>query len=606
MADNKLEIIITAKDNASGPLGKIGSALGGMAQIASGFIVANLFGKIADSVTGFFSDSLSEARESIAVHKQLEQVIKSTGGVAGITAEEADNLASSLSKVTNFTDDTILSAENMLLTFTNVGEKVFPRATETILDMSQALGQDTKSSAIQLGKALNDPIKGITALTRVGVTFTDQQKDMIKAMVEAGDIAGAQGVILDELAKEFGGSAQALADPAILLQNAWDNLKETVGMSLVPILNNLAQQAFPLIQQAMEAIQPHLNTFSNWVLTVAIPAIQQFIPILLGHLIPAFQQLQAGISLIASIVLPLLSQALQFVINNFNIFGPILAVVGGLILTLTSPITAIIAAIVLLATAWANNWFNIQGITQRALEFLAPYWEQLKTILNQFIIELLPVLEEAWKELALAWQTSVGPALTQLWASLQELFIALGFGTGETDFMKDAMGRLKTILDSVVLIIKIVTPLIKGIGEVLKFSIGMTNDMVKAFSRLTDGLRGISSAISGVISKIKAMASALSSIHIPSWLQPGSPTPFELGLRGIGNAIGKLPELQNTFNVNGGGALAAASPLGFAGASGGSGVVVNLTYSPVISTADKFQLEKVLTEVVNDINRKRG
>ena len=80
------------------------------------------------------------------------------------------------------------------------------------VDLAQAMGGAPKDAAIQLGKALNDPIKGISALTRIGVTFTDEQKAQIKTMQEAGDMAGAQGVILAELNKEFGGSAQAAAD----------------------------------------------------------------------------------------------------------------------------------------------------------------------------------------------------------------------------------------------------------------------------------------------------------------------------------------------------------------------------------------------------------
>jgi phage-related minor tail protein len=100
----------------------------------------------------------------------------------------------------------------MLLTFTNIKDKVLDAATAVSVDMAQALGGDPKSQAIALGKALNDPIKGITALTRVGVTFTDEQKAQIQAMQEAGDMAGAQTVIINELNKEFGGSAKAAAD----------------------------------------------------------------------------------------------------------------------------------------------------------------------------------------------------------------------------------------------------------------------------------------------------------------------------------------------------------------------------------------------------------
>src|SRR3989304_7377426 len=101
--------------------------------------------------------------------------------------------------VTRFGDEAILSGENMLLTFTNIGKDVFPEATEVMLDMSQALGQDIKSSAIQLGKALQDPIQGVTALRRGGGNFTEDQQKMIESMGEAGDLLGGHKVIFPEV-----------------------------------------------------------------------------------------------------------------------------------------------------------------------------------------------------------------------------------------------------------------------------------------------------------------------------------------------------------------------------------------------------------------------
>lgn len=99
----------------------------------------------------------------------------------------------------------------MLLTFTNIGKDVFPDATSTMLDMATAMNggltpsaEQLKGTSIQLGKALNDPISGISALSKVGVTFTEQQKKQIEAMVQAGDAAGAQKLILAELGREFG------------------------------------------------------------------------------------------------------------------------------------------------------------------------------------------------------------------------------------------------------------------------------------------------------------------------------------------------------------------------------------------------------------------
>lgn len=234
-------------------LGSFRSAVGLAADTMGAIgLAVGVFAGVTSAIQGM----TQAARESIAAEKQLNAVIASTGGAAGVTAEAAKRLASELQNVTNFEDDAIIAGESMLLTFTKIGSDVFPRATETMLDMSQALGQDLKSSAIQLGKALNDPIKGITALSRVGVTFSAQQKQMIKDFMATGDIAKAQGVILDELAKEFGGSARALADPWIQLNNAMGDINEALGMALLPALNQLAQAILPAVREAAVVLGP--------------------------------------------------------------------------------------------------------------------------------------------------------------------------------------------------------------------------------------------------------------------------------------------------------------------------------------------------------------
>lgn len=184
--------------------------------------------------------SVDQAAEAQLVDAKLNAVLQSTGGAAGMSAKELDNLATSLSHVSTYDDEAVKSSEALLLTFTNIGRNVFPEAEKAILDMSAALGQDLQSSTIQLGKALNDPIQGITALRRVGVSFTEDQQKMIKALVETGDTLGAQKVILAELSKEFGGQAAAAANTytgqITQLKNEIANLGEAVGNDLLPQL----------------------------------------------------------------------------------------------------------------------------------------------------------------------------------------------------------------------------------------------------------------------------------------------------------------------------------------------------------------------------------
>lgn len=185
---------------------KVGRAAGAM-----GLAIATGLGVVAK--VGF-----DEFEEGQKVAAQTAAVLKSTGGVANVTAGQVDALATSIMRKSGIDDEAIKSGENLLLTFTNVrneagkGNDIFTQATSIMADMSTALGQDTSASAIQLGKALNDPIKGVTALQRVGVSFTQKQRDQIAALVESGRTMDAQKLILGELTKEFGGSAEAAGD----------------------------------------------------------------------------------------------------------------------------------------------------------------------------------------------------------------------------------------------------------------------------------------------------------------------------------------------------------------------------------------------------------
>lgn len=178
----------------------------------------------------------SVAKASIEQENALAQLnarLKSTDSAAGLTAQEITGMASSLQGLTTFGDESIIEMQNLLLTFTDIKKEggVFEGATQSILDMSIAMNQDLKTSALQVGKALNAPVEGMAALSRVGVKFTDEQKDLVKAMVNTGDTAGAQKLILDELNKEFGGAAKAARDTfggaLTALGNAAGDLLET-------------------------------------------------------------------------------------------------------------------------------------------------------------------------------------------------------------------------------------------------------------------------------------------------------------------------------------------------------------------------------------------
>lgn len=223
--------------------GAFGSLFFGGAGVAAGAGALYGLGK----ATKYVLDAFGESETSAA---QVAQVIKSTGGAANVSAKDVDELSTSISKKTGIDDEAIASGQALLLTFTNVrnetgkGNDIFTQATKTAADMSTALGQDLTSSNIQLGKALNDPIKGITALSRVGVSFTKGQKDQIKSLVDSGHTLDAQKIILRELNKEFGGSAEAagktLPGSFNRMKVAVGNVAEELGGKLAPYAEKAA------------------------------------------------------------------------------------------------------------------------------------------------------------------------------------------------------------------------------------------------------------------------------------------------------------------------------------------------------------------------------
>jgi hypothetical protein len=187
--------------------------------VITGLVAGVGFGKIVQATI--------EAEQATA---KLEQVLKSTGGVSGFTSKQLQAVAGQLQRVTAFGDDAVVAMQAVLLTFTNVRGDQFTAATEAVLDLSTALNMDLQSAALLVGKALNDPVKGATALQRSGIQLSESQKELIKTFVETGEVAKAQEIIIRELGVQFGGQARAIRDTfggaLKSVQNAFGDLLE--------------------------------------------------------------------------------------------------------------------------------------------------------------------------------------------------------------------------------------------------------------------------------------------------------------------------------------------------------------------------------------------
>ena len=225
---------------------------GKMAAIVGG--AAALGGLVATVKVGI--DEFMTAQKVVA---QTGAVLKSTGRVANVTAENIAEMSSSLMELTGIDDEAIASGQNLLLTFTKIrnetgkGNNIFDQATLAMTNLSVAMGKDLSSSAILVGKALNDPVKGVGALSKAGVQFTAGQKEMIKGMVESGDVMGAQKLILKELETQFGGSAEAagktLPGQLNILKETFRNTAADLIARFIPALTTASQKLLNFVRE---------------------------------------------------------------------------------------------------------------------------------------------------------------------------------------------------------------------------------------------------------------------------------------------------------------------------------------------------------------------
>lgn len=211
------------------------------------------------------------ANEQEAVEKRLMAVVKSTGYAAGLSAKQMIDMAGAMQKVTTVGDETIIAGMAILATFKQVRTEGFERATMAALDMSEVMQQDLRSAIVMIGKALNDPIANLGALSRNGVTFNKEQKELIKTLWASGDAYGAQSIMLKEIESQFGGAAKAARETfggsLDALNGVIGDFKEEFGFAITK--NEVFIQAIKDTEKALldmiPDIQNAVKQFHDWV-----------------------------------------------------------------------------------------------------------------------------------------------------------------------------------------------------------------------------------------------------------------------------------------------------------------------------------------------------
>lgn len=325
-----------------------GKKLGALGKIAA-------TGLATGAVVQFGKASVTAAQEAAVNSARLEQVFRSMGDTTGQAAKAAENYAGSLSKKIGVDDDAIMKSQTLLATFGAVsnetarGAGIFDRATAAAADLAAAGFGTMDSNAVQLGKALQNPTKGITALARSGVTFTDQQKAQIAAMQKSGDLLGAQKVVLKAVEGQVKGTAAATATGTDKMNVAWGETQEAIGAALLPVLQKLT----PILQTVAEFIQRNIS----WIMPLAV---------VLGVLAVAWNIASAAATL--------------FGVSMLTALWPVLLVI------------AAIAALVAIGVLIVRNWDTIKAAAAAVWQFMVAAWNAI-----------LGAVKAVWEWIAKNW-----------------------------------------------------------------------------------------------------------------------------------------------------------------------------------------------------------
>lgn len=553
------------KEASSSGLSDIGNGIGNILKAGIG---AALVGIGAIVATG-----IKETMDASAGTAQLAAGIKSTGNAANVSVKGMTDLASAIQDYSGQTDDSIVQTEQLLLTFTNIKnsgpDKIFDLATKAAADMAAKMGGDASSQAVRLGRALQDPEKGVMALNRVGVQFTQGQKDSIKAMQDSGDMVGAQKVILAELTKEFGGAAKAAGDslPGQLAKGkrAFEDMSQTVVETLLPLvlpaitkISTVIKDVSPIVQdvaknvktflmQAFKDLQPAisivwgvLKNLGSFFVTTLVPAVAAFggwvkdnakwllgLAVVVGTMIAAFKayNIIMGVIKIATIAWTVV----QGILNGTLIANPI-----GLIVMAIAGLIAGIIWVATQTTFFQDAWKVMTDIVAGAWNWL---WNSVLKPVFDFIGGIFDWL----------WTTIIQPIVAGIQLEIQILgavfnWLWVNVIQPVGQFIGDAIGAIGNGISTV---FGAIGDVIRGaFNGVVDFVKGIFNTIIGVVNNIIDGINtatGLAGAIGIHIGKIP---------RLPKLAESGTVLPRPGGTLAVIAEGGKAESVVDTGKLN--------------------------------------------------------
>ena len=266
--DNQIKYTVSLQDQISGKLdgmnskaktfeGTLNSMKGTLGALGASFGIL----KIEQFIEGGIKKAL-EFNKAVA---QVQAGIQSTGGVAGISAKQIEDMTGSIAKTSLYSKTQMMDAAAQTLSFTNIHKDMYKSVLQNSADVAARTGNDIHQVSIQMGKAFDNPMKGIMSLRRIGVTFSNEQIEQVKRLQAAGKITEAQQLMAIELNKQYGGSAEAAfnADPLAAYNKEMGALQKQVGEAFIALLQ-IAKPVFDDLMRGLSGMTDGVKEFVEW------------------------------------------------------------------------------------------------------------------------------------------------------------------------------------------------------------------------------------------------------------------------------------------------------------------------------------------------------
>ena len=460
---NTLEIVIKATDKASKEIGSVAKGISGLGDLG-GAVLKGVGIAGAAAVTA--ATAVGAALGKLAVDALPLQGI--TGAFEGITGD-ADAMLAALQKGSQG----MITNKDLMMSYNTAAQLVGKQFADQLPDAMQYLTKVASATGQDMGFMMDSLVKGVGRLSPMILDNLGIQVSLADATARAAEMFGVeaeeltkaqqQAGMMDVVLEKLKTNTASMPEVAGTAAQGWaalgiqfKNIKDRIGLALVPALNSLIQ---PLSMELGRILPQLVDLFE----TKFAPAIERAGAVI-GSL---FAYILAGIEggdwlndWLAELPEPLqavirhimdLSDALKPMIDSIKTFvsehseafkaalvaiGAVLAAaaiasaimgIGAAIAALANPITLIIAAVGLLAAAWTENWGGIQEKTQAAIGWIAPKIQEFLTKIS-------------------AWWAENGGEITasvvKMWGDIQQWFTtALG---NITEWVQTALANIKS------------------------------------------------------------------------------------------------------------------------------------------------------------------